>query len=151
MEEQNKLDNIFNLSFDLSARDQLKKIALWARICALCAFAGYAISLIVVLFGRKNFDLEAEGFTVGGYLRKGSSLSGVLVSIIIGGTINYFLYRFATSAKQGVESMDLLKLNEGLGSLRTYFKIFGILLVICLSFVGLAVIVGVLALGMGRR
>ena len=68
---------------------------------------------------------------------------GVLFVIGVGGTINYFLYRFAIAAAQGVETMDPSKLNEGLGSLRTYFKIYGILLLIVLAFVGLGVLVGV--------
>ena len=68
-EVTNSLDNFFNLSFDTDARQQLKQIALWSKICSLSAFAGYVISLVVAIFGHKNYSLEAEGFSFGGYIR----------------------------------------------------------------------------------
>src|SRR5258708_22112754 len=107
MEEQNQnsqLDNLFNLSFDQSAREQLKNISLWAKICALCAFGGYAISLVVAFFGHRNYAMGAEGFNFYSYIRTGSSPLGVIVTVLIGGFVNYFLYRFATTAKQGLDS-----------------------------------------------
>jgi hypothetical protein len=75
MEEQNQLDNFFNISFDSAARGHMKQIALWAKVCALCAFVSYAVSLTVALFGHKDYSLEAEGFSFGTYMRAGSSRS----------------------------------------------------------------------------
>jgi hypothetical protein len=148
MEQQpqdNALDNFFNLSFDAAAREQLKKIALWAKIVALSAFIGYAISIVIAIFGHKDFSMEAEGFSVGAYIRTDESIVGVLITVVIGVLINYFLYRFSISVRNGVDTMDTFKLNEGLSDLRTYFKIYGILLLIALIVFGLIIVFGILS------
>jgi hypothetical protein len=137
----NPLDNFFNISFDTGAREQLRKIALWSKICSLSAFAGYLISLVVAIFGHKDYSMEAEGFTVGGYIRSGSSLPGVLTSAVLGGIINYFLYRFAVSVGEGVKRSDALKINTGFNSLRVYFKILGIGVIVIFSLIILILII----------
>jgi hypothetical protein len=141
----NALDNFFNLSFDANAREQLKQISLWAKICSLSAFAGYVISLVVAIFGHKDYSMEAEGFSFGGYIRSGTSIGGVLFTILAGGIINYFLYRFAAEIGQGVQSMDNMKLNTGFNNLRIYFKIFGIILIILFSLVVILFLFGLIS------
>jgi small-conductance mechanosensitive channel len=149
MENQNQLDNIFKITFDDNGLEQLQTITLWARICAICAFAGYALALIVAFFGR-NPASQFEGSSTAVSFGRASLIAGALVSAIIGTAINYFLYRFAVDAKQGLSNIDQVKLNQGLISLKTYFKILGIILLICLIFLGLAILVGGLA-AIGRR
>jgi hypothetical protein len=141
----NELDNFFNLSFDANAREQLKQISLWAKICTLSTFAGYVISLVVAIFGHKDYSMEAEGFSFGGYIRSGTSIGSVLFTILVGGIINYFLYRFAVDVGQGVQSMDNMKLNTGFNNLRIYFKIFGIILIIVFSLLVLIFLFGLIS------
>jgi uncharacterized BrkB/YihY/UPF0761 family membrane protein len=130
----NELDNFFNISFDANSREQLKQIALWSKICSICAFAGYIVSLVVAIFGHRNLSLEADGFSFGAYFRSSNnSLVGVLITVVIGGIVNYFLYRFAVAVGEGVENTDALKVNTGFNSLHIYFKILGIGLIIALS------------------
>ncbi|MDP4151784.1 MAG: hypothetical protein Q8943_20440, partial [Bacteroidota bacterium] len=59
MEEQNQLDNFFNISLDSEARTHLKQMTQWARICAIVAFIGYAVSLAVAIFGTRQIS-DAE-------------------------------------------------------------------------------------------
>jgi hypothetical protein len=151
MEEKNQLDNFFNISFDTLARSYVKSIALWAKICSVCAFVGYVIVLAVTIFGRKDYSAaDLEGSGIGSYMRVGQSIVWVLLSIIIGAIINYFLYKFSVAASQAVDTMDPVKMNQGLDHLRTYFKIYGILLVIVLGLIALAVIVIVIASALSR-
>jgi hypothetical protein len=151
MEEQNQLDNFFNISFDTEARGHMKQMTQWARICAVCAFIGYAISLLVAIFGRRPFqNVETNGFSTGAFARAGSVI-GALIAITIGGILNYYLYRFSVDASNGLDSMNSGKLNEGLGGLRTYFKIVGILTIIVLGFVALAIIIIMLTAGFSSR
>ncbi|HXB44612.1 MAG TPA: hypothetical protein VNV85_11165 [Puia sp.] len=150
MENQNRPDTIFNLSFDDSSRDNLRTIALWARICAISAFIGYAIALIAAFIGKVQLSSnEASG--IGATFGKSSLIAGALVSAIIGCAINYFLYRFAVSAKEGLESDNQVKLNEGLINLKTYFKIVGILLLIVLIICGLAILIGIIIASISGR
>jgi hypothetical protein len=140
-EVANQLDNFFNLSFDTDARQQLRQIALWSKIVSLSAFAGYIVSLVVAIFGHKNYSLEAEGFSFGGYIRSGNSLVSVLITAVFGGIINYFLYRFAVAVDEGIQSSDALKVNMGFDSLRIYFKILGIVLVVAFCIAILAILI----------
>jgi hypothetical protein len=155
MEEQqqeHQLDNFFNISFDAAAREHLKSITSWAKICAICAFVGYAISLVVTFFGTRTYASASSsdiGFST--YLRAGRSPLGTLLMVILFGIINYFLFRFSIDARRGLDSMDTVKLNEGLGSLRTYFKVYGIIVVIVLGIVALAFIVALLSIAFANR
>jgi hypothetical protein len=143
MEAQNQLDTFFKISFDENAREQLKTIALWAKITALCAFITYAVSLIVAIFGRtktlsyNNQELTTETI-------KFWAIAGALIGAVLGYAINYFLYRFATDTRQALENIDQIKLNEGLRSLKTYFKILGILFFIVLIIFAGMFLIGVM-------
>ena len=144
MENKNQLDNIFNITFDDSSSNNLRTIVLWARICALCAFIGYAVALLAAFLGKVPVpDNGASGLALS--FGKGSLIAGALVSAIIGCAINYFLYRFAADAGKGLADMNQIKLNEGLINLKTYFKIVGILLLIVLIICGLAFLIVIIA------
>jgi hypothetical protein len=148
-ESSHQLDNFFDISFDAEARGILSQIALWAKICALCAFIGYGIVLIIAIFGHKDYSAPAEGFDLGAYVRMGG-IGMALVSALIGGFINYFLYRFAKSIGQGIQSMDTGVLNDGFNNLRIYFKIFGVLMIIVLSLVALVLLFLAISVGIKR-
>jgi hypothetical protein len=144
----NQLENFFNISFDEATRAQIKQAASWAKVITLCAFAGYAVVLVVAIFGQTAYSADVDGAGLGGYVRTGNMV-GVILSVALGVFINYFLYRFAVATAKGMDNMDTLKTNEGFNSLRRYFKIYGILIIICLSFLVLALLIGLLA-GFGR-
>jgi len=131
--DSSSLDNFFNISFDEATRGQVRKAAQWARICALCTFIGYGVSLIVTFFGRQTELTETEsGIQITSAYRAGAILGSLLV-VGIGVWIYYFLYRFAISTAKGMDTMDSIKTNEGFDSLRRFFKIVGILLIIGFS------------------
>ncbi len=142
----NQLENFFNISFDEAARTQIKQAAVWAKVVTLCAFVGYAVVLVVAIFGQSAYSSDRE--VEGGYIHT-NNMPGVILSIGLGVFINYFLYRFAVATAKGMDNMDSIKTNEGFNSLRRYFKIYGILIIICLSFLVLALLIGFLA-GFGR-
>jgi hypothetical protein len=145
----NQLENFFNISFDAATRAHIKQAAVWAKITSLCAFIGYGISLVVAIFGRQDYSENTESLRVGTYYRAGN-IFGVLIVIVIGGIINYFLYRFAAAAAAGVDAMDNIRTNEGFNSLRIYFKICGILLIIGLSILALILLIVLLSAGLGH-
>ena len=139
----NQLDNFFNISFDTTAVAQLKQIALWAKVIAWCAFIGYGISLIAVIFGRtvSAETIEVEGLTFYNYIHSGRSILGTFLTILSGGVINYFLLRFANSTAEGVQRLDSHAVSTGFNNLRIYFKIFGVLLIIALSVLALFIVI----------
>lgn len=145
------LDNFFNIAFDPAVRAQVRQATLWAKICTLCAFVGYAIALVVAFFGQQQLETEysmsSEGLQVANTVRT-VTIGTVLVSTAFGVFINYFLYRFAVSTAKGMNSMDSVKTNEGFNSLRRYFKIYGILLIIALSLCGLGLLFALIGAAM---
>jgi Family of unknown function (DUF5362) len=142
----NQLENFFNISFDEATRAQIKQAAVWAKVITLCAFAGYAVVLVVAIFGQPAYPDDSEGVVT---LARTSSIIGIILSVGLGVLVNYFLYRFAVATAKGMDNMDNLKTNEGFNALRRYFKICGILIIIALSFVVLGIVVGIIA-GLGR-
>jgi hypothetical protein len=146
----NPLENFFNISFDEAARTQIKQAAVWAKVITLCAFVGYAVVLVVAIFGQtayqSTFTLDTEGVAT---YQQTSSMVGVVISIGLGVFINYFLYRFAVATAKGMDNMDNVKTNEGFNNLRRYFKIYGIIIIIALCFVVLGILLA-LVVGLGR-
>jgi hypothetical protein len=143
------LDNFFNLVFDETTRTQIRTAAQWARISALCAFIGYGVALIVAIFGQQGELVQGEGFRFGGVSRVGNVL-GTLIAAGIGVFINYFLYRFATAAAQGMNAMDSVRTNEGFNNLRIYFRVLGIIIIILLSLMVLIFLFAIISIGMAR-
>lgn len=143
--ESQSLDNFFNIAFDASLRAQIRQAAVWAKICTLSAFIGYGIALVVAFFGQYSPEIEAME---GNFVRTTSVVSA-LVTTAFGTLINYFLYRFAVATIRGMDSMDNVKANQGFNSLRIYFKICGILLIIVLSLGALAFLLAIIG-GLGR-
>jgi hypothetical protein len=143
----NQPESLFNISFDEATRIQIKQAAVWAKVITLCAFVGYAIALVVAIFGQPALPDEAVGITV--YAHTGNMV-GVILTVALGVFINYFLYRFAVETAKGMDNMDPIKTNDGFNALRRYFKIYGILIIIALCFLVLVLLIGLLA-GLGSR
>jgi hypothetical protein len=146
----NQPENFFGISFDEATRVQIKQAAVWAKVITLCAFAGYAVALVVAIFGQTAYqtDFSSNGEVMGGYVRTGNMV-GVILTIALGVFINYFLYRFAVATARGMDNMDPLKTNEGFNNLRRYFKIYGILIIIVLCFAVLGLLLA-LVVGLGK-
>ena len=145
MENYDQDNSFLKVTFDDNAREQLKAIALWAKICAICAFVSYAIALVVAFLGKTKTVAFGNENAVIASTSKVAAIAGAVISAIIGCAINYFLYRFAIDAKKGLDSIDQVKLNEGLLNLKTYFKILGIIVLIALIICGIAVLIGMFA------
>lgn len=144
------LDNFFNITFDTATRTLLRQAAVWAKIATICAFIGYGVTLIVAFIGRPHYTLQSDESVVT-TRATGAGILGAIITVAIGVFINYFLYRFAVSAIRGVDAMDSVRANEGFNSLRTYFKILGICLIIGLCFLLLALLVFFAGMGSAVR
>jgi hypothetical protein len=134
-EPVNDLDNFFRISFDGASQEQLKQIALWAKICSITGLLGYLIQLYQWLFGHSLLVL-------------GSGALGIVLRLVTiggGGVVNYFLFRFAVAVSRGVQNMDALHVNNGFNSLRLYFRTAGILVIGFICLVVLALIGGLLS------
>lgn len=144
------LDNFFNISFDSTTRALLRQAAVWAKVSTICAFIGYGITLIVAFIGRPEYTLQNDDLSTTTRLTS-SSILGTFISVAVGAFINYFLYRFAVASIRGVDSMDSVGANQGFNSLRTYFKILGICIIIGLCLMVLAFVIFLVSVGSTHR
>ena len=137
MEDQQNNENIFNLTLDQEAKSFLKTIAVWAKIIAIIAFVEVGLSLVNAFIGK-----ESAAVIIGSIF---AAMIGGLISVLL----NVFLYRFAKKVGDGIASSNQQLFNEGVNSLRNYFKIYGIILIIGLSLILIGVFFVVIIAGIG--
>ena len=134
MEQQN---TIFNFGFDETSKDHIKTISQWAAINAILAFVGLVLNIAQfimtsnVLYRRSSiFDLQYG--TKNGFM--------LFCQVAISVLLNVFLYNASLQLKKGIHAMDNGMLTKGFGSLRTYYKIYGIVLIVVMVLGVLAII-----------
>lgn len=135
----NQKDNFFEISIDTAARESLRIAATWARIIAVLGLINAAITLIQTFAGGAGGNTYAF---VGGALI-------VMIFVAIAVVINIFLLRFATNILTSLSNMNQVQFNEGINSLRMYFKIVGIIIIIVVSLFILFILL--FGLGMSMR
>jgi len=136
-----------DLQVDSIAAAHLKETAMWAKLLAIVGlvlsiiigifgmFAGTMMSTMTKNFGGSNADMGAIG-------------SGILTVfyLIIAGIyflLSLYLLKFAVKMKQALLSSDQGNFNASLLNLKLVYRIMGIIMVIYLSFLALAMIVGI--------
>ena len=144
MENNNK--SLFDINFDENVKQNLKGAAKWGGIAAI-------VSLVGSILGLVNYFVEkgkTPKYVGSGYesirVQQATDAGGfvsVAITLIIGIILFVFLNRFSRKAKSGVDTSDQYLINEGLGSLSTYFKFIGVLLIILIVLFGLALLIGI--------
>ena len=144
MENQDINKSLFDLSFDENTKQQLKGAATWGGIAAIVAIIGAILSFVNYFIQRNNVkSFQFEGFPE---MRASQSSGNIVSSIVTFGlyiVLFYFLNKFSKSTKAGIDGSNQPMINEGLGSLSTYFKIIGVLLIIAIVFVCFALLIGI--------
>lgn len=148
MEKDTRDQSLFDLSFDENVKQSLKGAAVWAGIAAIVSITGSVLGLINYFVQKSKFDAMSRQYESLGLRQSqaGSNFISAFISFGIGIVLFVLLYKFSRKAKAGVDGNEPFLINEGLGSLSTYFKVIGILLIIVIVFALLAVLI---ALGQG--
>jgi hypothetical protein len=134
--EQNsgQSNSLFNLKIEGPARELLHTIATWARIIAIVGFISASLSLLEMIIGKKGGGLAAFANII------------TVVTLIVSVVFNIFLFRFAKHTLESLSNMSQVQFNEGTNNLKTYFKLYGIFIIIAAA-LG---ILFILANGAGR-
>jgi hypothetical protein len=148
MYNQNTNQSLFTLGINENTKVQLKGAAVLAGIVAILSLAGSVLSLIQTFIVRNKTTIEYkyEGFnqpTVA--VQRTGNIAGGVIMLIISILLFYFLNRFSSQTKLGLNASNQQLVNNGLGGLSSYFVTVGILLIICLVLVLLAVVAGLSA------
>ena len=128
MEQEQK--SIFNFSFDDNSRDHIKTIGQWAAINAILAFIGLVLNIVqFVMITNSFYYRRATMFNISFNAQNGPTL---FIQVAISILLNGFLYMASVHLKKGVEGMNGETLTKGFAALRTYYKIYGIVLIVVL-------------------
>jgi len=143
--ENSSFDN-FDVQLSEGGRHFLRITAKWATFLSI---VGFVFSGFAVLGALGMFTLGSFGSVEFGPL---GSIGGMIFGFIylIGAALcffpAYYLFQFSSRIRRAFEQNDSIVLNDGLGSLKSYFKYLGIFVIILIALY-LLLIVGVIAAG----
>lgn len=127
--ETNTNESLFDLEFDAIVKSHIEGVAKWAKVIAYITFVSYGVNLLAAILGKTSEVGAAAG------------LGSAILTLIIGGILNYFLLKFANHAQIAVQSDSQTDIEIASENLNYYNKMTGILLLIVLVFVVLAFLV----------
>jgi hypothetical protein len=135
MEENQSL---LELQVDQDATASLTEISRWGKLLGLLAVIGFGLLFVFVLIfsGRLAGYMvlkEDTAATDVAYFRIGIFIGFAFVGAILI-VLMSFLIRGANRIRLGIRNKDQLLFNSGLASLKNYFTMYGVLVLIALFF-----------------
>jgi len=119
----------------------LDRIIYWAKFLSILGFIGVAFMLIGAL------SIALVGISI-----MGSEVAGISVVYLVFAAIYfmpmYYLFKFATHARQGLTHKSQYETDQGLIYLAAHYKFIGIMAIVLLSLYVL-IFIGVFAAGIG--
>jgi hypothetical protein len=132
------------LQIDTTAHAYLAETAKWGNFLGIVGFILSGIIALIALFAGTFLGAMSDGFG------NGASIVGAgfitVIYLIIAAVyffMSLFLYRFASKMKIALYTNDQETLNNSFSNLKSLYKLMGILTIVYLSFVVLAIIVGI--------
>ena len=127
MEQEQQQSSIFNFSFDDTSKEHIKTIGIWAGINAILSFVGLAINIVTFVLASNNVYYRRPQLFEGFSANNGFTL---FIQVTVSVVLNIFLFMASTQLKKGLQGMDNESLTKGFASLRSYYKIYGIVLIV---------------------
>ncbi len=121
--------DLFSDEFSLDDNGVLliRSLASWVMVAIVTSVLGYGIDLFDMFSDTEEY--VAEGFsptiTYGG-----GSVMGTVIYTLVGLLLNFFLYRFASQSRRALTEIDSEKLINSFRSLRIYFVVTSILMIL---------------------
>ena len=119
---------------DETGKITIRSLASWAMVIVVTSVLGYVVSIFEAIYKKDTEYVATEGFGAG-FTYGSSSVGGTIFVALVGLLINFFLYRFAMQSKRALDSVDVGTLNSSLRSLKIYFVITSIIMILVLLFV----------------
>jgi len=145
--------NLFELQLDQPSINYLNEAGRWSRFLAIIGFIYCGLMVIVGLFFGSLMGRMMPVMGDSGMSTIGSGFLGVF--IIIMSLIMFFpalyLWNFSSKIRKALNNNDQPLLTEALKNLKSFFKFYGILLIVVLSFYALAVIFAIIGAIVGRH
>lgn len=153
--EQSGNTNLFDLHLDQSSINYLSEAARWSRFLSIIGFIYCGLMVLCGLFIGSIFALMAPA--MGGesnvFVAMGSVFTGffIISFALLLFFPAYYLFNFSTKLRRAVHNNDQPVLAESLKNLKSFFKFYGILVIVLLSFYILIFIAGIIGALVGHR
>jgi hypothetical protein len=152
MEQQG---NLFDLHLDQQSVNYLRETARWSRLlsvigfiyCGLLAIGGLLFGSVITKMMPSLAGSEAGLSGVGGVFL--SSIFIILALILFFPA--YYLFSFSAKMRRALQNNDQAILTDSLKNLKSFFKFYGILVIIGLSIYGLALISAIIGAMVGSH
>jgi hypothetical protein len=133
MENQDTNQPLFNLGLSETAKTSLRGAARVAGAAAILGLVTVIIRIVLSFTERSKIESRYEGFNQHRVAtERGPNIIGAIIELAIGILLFYFLNRFASLTKTGLNGNNTQLVNEGFGALANYFITAGVLVIICL-------------------
>jgi len=126
-QQQPEKTSIFGFGLNETSESHIKAISQWAMINAVIAFIGLGISVLRFFATINSGYSRSSSFLTGFHASNELSL---VIQVALSLALNIVLYNVSVQLKKGIENADKGMLTQGFSSLRTYYKIYGIVLVV---------------------
>jgi hypothetical protein len=147
MENQDTNQPLFNLGLSETAKTSLRGAARVAGVAAILGLATSIIRVVLSFTERSKIEYRYEGLSQHRVAaERGPGIVGAIIELALGILLFYFLNRFASLTKTGLNGNNTQLVNEGFGALANYFITIGVLVIIGL--VLFAVVLAGVAAGM---
>src|SRR5450755_163160 len=152
--EQSGNTDLFDLHLDQSSINYLNEAARWSRFLAIIGFIYCGLLVLCGLFIGTIMSVMMPAMGGESALAAvGSGFAGVI--IIIAALLlffpAYFLFNFSAKMRRALRNNDQPVLTESLKNLKSFFKFYGIMIIIVLSFYILIFIAGMIGAMVGHR
>jgi len=145
--------NLFDLQIDQPSINYLSETARWSRFLAIIGFIGCGFMVIIGLFFGSQMVRLMPGLGDVGM----TTAMSVFISffIIFTSLIMFFpslyLFNFSSKMRKALNNNDQPTLTESLKNLKSFFKFWGILLIVYLSFYALALLAAIIGALVSRH
>jgi hypothetical protein len=143
---EQRTSNLFELQLDQSSTSYLGQISRWAKFLSI---VGFIMAFLVALFGIFFSTVMANAFDqFGGSFSTGAGIGAAIFYILIALIVFFgslYLYRFAVNMQGGLRTNDQPRVTTAFANLKSYFKFWGIIAIIVITFYALIFIFSVLA------
>lgn len=131
MQPENQSSVFSDLSVTPTLGSHLTEITKWCRFISIVGIIFLVFFLILAVVGGSYIAPLFASLLPGGENIIGNIflIMAIVISIVCG-VLVYFLFRFATHTRRGIELRNQEMFNEGLKALRTYFIIYGVLAIL---------------------
>lgn len=149
MDNQNTNSSLFELTVNENLKNSLRGAGVWAGIVGILTLINSILGFVqyFMLKNKAPRYQQFEGFDAGYSSQSGSaSIFSAIISLVISTLIFYFLNRFSSQTKNGVNGNNPDMVSSGFQGLSSYFILTGVIIILVLVFLLLAV-VGVAAGG----